>query len=208
MVVRPFGSQHDGIARDSRPRRGPLVEGKLSGAYRGAQPVSGGRQRTTPRVVVRAVRVVRSVEVEREAATALSLGLDITAGAVSLFPTRPVAERNEQLVALLVGDERKPLAGEVKTHRAKAMQPAGRAVAHLDVFGVGAFSGIDRDREPVRRVLREVAQAAESRALLDGERRIVLPREVFVLRTTKTRDVHHVRERARWSAHSAPKIRR
>src|SRR6266571_4067046 len=82
-------------------RRRDLVEALLAGPDRDLEPVLGWRQRAAPVVVVRAVRVVRAIEVEQVLASAERLRLYIAARAVGLLTASRVAEGDEELVALV-----------------------------------------------------------------------------------------------------------
>src|SRR2546428_9862573 len=108
------------------------MEGKLSGADRHGEPVLRGRERAAPGVVVGAIRVVGTVEVEREAASAERLGLDIAARPVGLFPARCVAERDEELVPLLVPDEADAFARDIEPHLPTAPPVISGPLAPLD----------------------------------------------------------------------------
>ena len=79
----------------------------------------------------------------------------------------------------------------------------GRSIAHLDLFDRSGSVGIDRDREPERRVVREVTETIEVFALIHGERRVVGVAEVVVLLVPQLVDVHRLTQRARLCAHSA-----
>src|SRR5207247_9444817 len=57
-----------------------LVEGELSRLDRHREPVLARRQRTAPRVVVRAVRAIGAVEVALEAVVAERLRLEVASG--------------------------------------------------------------------------------------------------------------------------------
>src|SRR5436309_13298174 len=87
--------------------RRDLVEALLAGADRDLEPVLRRRQRAAPVVVVRAVRVVRAVEVEQVLAVAERFRLHVAARAVGVLAAGRVAERDEELVALMEREQRR-----------------------------------------------------------------------------------------------------
>src|SRR5438093_656658 len=71
----------------------------LSGSDGDGQPVLAGRDGAAPGRVVRAIRVVRGVEVDHHMAVLpWAFHIEVAAGAVRVLAARGIAERQEQLV--------------------------------------------------------------------------------------------------------------
>ena len=126
--------------------------------------------------------------------------LDVAAGTVGLLTARRVAERDEQLVALVVRGERDVPAAEVESQRPGAGKMLDLPVARLDVLVLARVGPCERGLEAHGRLGIEVAQAGERPALRAVERRVSAAREELVLHPSLLGEVHACATAAQASA--------
>src|SRR5919201_1313401 len=164
--------------------------GLLARADLDFEPVLARRQRTAPVLVVGAVRVVGAIEIEKIPAAAERLGLDVSPCAVRFVPARRIAERDEQGVALLVGDDAGLLIADAEPQAAGTQELAGAAIARLHRLDDPRRRRLEGDLEAVARILREVVQPGEAVTLIVGEWRVRARPEEAVLLVPQRGDVH------------------
>src|SRR5438034_5070347 len=116
--------------------------------------------------------------------------LDVPARAVRVVAARRVAERYEQLVALLVRDERDLRATDIEAQRPGAEQLLHVSRAGLDLLGRSGRGALERHLVMKGRIGIEVPQAGERAALVVGERRLAAAPEELVLHPPDLADVH------------------
>jgi len=143
-------------------------EGLLSGPDLDLEPILARRQRTAPVLVVRAVGVIGTIEIQQIPSRAKRLGFDVPAGTVGLVPAAAITEGDEEAVALLVREQFRVAIADAEAQPSGAHELAGAPVARFDRFDNLGRLGIESDLEAVGRVLGKVAQAGEGVPVLDN----------------------------------------